>query len=113
MGLPSGLPEGVAWDQSVMAKRLQGADTLITPPTVSVGAGLMDVPRLYGMFRRASNTDRPLEQRLSPELHARLGRAAAWVGARRDGYRDMLPWLAGVRLIDDFQKRVGLEWESR
>lgn len=109
LGLPESLPKGMAWDQSVLVKRLQGANKLITPPQVAVGAGLRDVPALMGMYRRASNSGTPLESRIPPALNARVRTAAAWVGRRRDGYRDMIPWLAGVRLSSDFRDRVGLD----
>ena len=66
LGARERLPSGVAWDQSVLARRLVGADRLITPPAVALRAGLRDLRALYGVYRRASHGDRPLEGAIPP-----------------------------------------------
>lgn len=109
LGLPDALPKGTAWDTSVLKRRLQGADRLITPPTLQASVSIFSLPKLLLDARAASRSRTPLETRLSPELAQRLEAAAVRAGGRADDYRATPPWIAGVRLVQRFRRSAGLD----
>lgn len=110
LGVPDALPRGLAWDQSVLKRRLTGATVLITPPEVRASAKATALPRLYAQYREVSRADVDLMTRLSPVQQARLGAAAAKVGKSPDAYRKLEPWFAGGQLAGDFRKRSALQF---
>ena len=50
LGVPSALPKGMAWDRSVLERRLDGASVLLTPPVWQ--AGLTDIPAMLRLRAR-------------------------------------------------------------
>lgn len=109
LGAPDALPKGLAWDQSVLKRRLAGANVLITPPEVRASARATALPRLYAQYREVSRADVDLMTRLSPAQQARLAAAAGKVGKSPDAYRKLEPWFAGGQLAGDFRKRSALQ----
>lgn len=110
LGMPDALPRGQAWDQTVLRKRLAGANGLITPPEVRATAKPTALPRLLASYREVSKGDVDLLTLLSPAREARLRAASARAGKSPEAYRKLHPWFAGGRLAGDFRKRAGLEF---
>lgn len=105
LGVPPALPKGMAWDQSVLDHRLDGAFALITPPEAR--AGFTDIPALLKL-RKTLKADKPLQE-TSPALAARL--AKAWAGADpkdAEGWRDWKPLGAGILLAGKANKADAL-----
>lgn len=103
LGVPDMLPKGLKWNQSTLTKRLTGAHTVITPAEFRYTGKLTEIPGLINQVRKAgrANKDRPLP----PELAGPLADAASKTGRDPAYYAAMQPWLAGVRLVDDYRKR--------
>lgn len=110
LGTPDALPKGLAWDQSVLRRRLAGAGAVITPPEVRATAKPTAIPRLLAAYRDASRAEVDLMTLLPAAQQARLRGAAARVGKSPDVYRKLEPWFAGVRLAGDFRKKTALEF---
>ncbi len=95
MGVPSALPKGHAWDQSVLDRRLDGAFALLTPPVWQ--AGLTDIPAMLRL--RGSLKDDGGWAARSPALAARTRRAWTAVDPKNDdGWRKWKPLLVALQL---------------
>lgn len=112
LGVPDALPRGQPWDQSVLKKRMKGANTLITPPVVRAGANPLAAPALLAKWDAASKSKADLQQTLGPEQWSRLERAAAAAGRKPDRYRGLKPWFAGLKLLGDYRERAGLDYSE-
>lgn len=106
LGTPSALPKGLAWDKSVLDRRLTGAFALITPPSAS--AGLRDTPAMIGLVRNMRSKT-PLLEALPPEQAARLTAALKRMGKSPDAYENWKPLAAGMLLAQDFRKSAKLD----
>lgn len=105
LGTLASLPKGMAWDTSVLSRRLNGAFALILPP---VGrAGLTDIPALLSL-RSKLKADRPLDQ-LAPDLAPRLARVRTQLGQKPDSYNEWNPLAAGLMIATDYQKANKLD----
>ncbi|MEH0196916.1 TraB/GumN family protein [Caulobacter sp. CCNWLY153] len=104
LGVPGAMPKGMAWDTSVLDRRLDGAFALITPPVAR--AGITDLPALLSM-RSKLKAERPLDQ-VAPDLAPRLARAWAATGQKGDGWKDWKPLGAGLLLAGNAQKGARL-----
>lgn len=106
LGAPSVAPKGMTWDQSVLERRLAGANRVILPfNTLSVN--LLSAPgALIGLMRLKSRT--PFEETLSPDLKRRFvaARTAAGQAAKRYGTRNGLA--AGLLLVGDSREAMKL-----
>ena len=109
LGLPEALPKNLEWDQSVLTRRLEGADRLITPPRLSASLNIFELPKLLWDMGGAQRAKTPLSQRLPESLLKRLDAAAARVGRKGDDYRSSPTWVAGFRLAIDHDRSVGME----
>ena len=109
LGMPDALPKGMTWNQSVLNRRLKGANRLITPPVYQASVNPLAVPKLLLDGRNASKSKAPLDEKLPLELAGRLQRAAVQAGRSSDDFRTTRPWFAGVQLADRYRKHVGLE----
>lgn len=95
LGTPNALPKGLAWDKSVLERRLDGAFAVVTPPEWR--AGLSDLPGLLKL-RKGLKGDGDWANR-SPALAARLQRA--WSAAEPknpDGWKDWKPLFVALQL---------------
>jgi hypothetical protein len=99
LAMPEGpLPPGVAWDPSVVARRLKGANSLIEG--ASMTAGVRDIPallRLRGYLRAKT----PLEQGLPSALRDRFVADRTRLGKPAKRYADWTPLAAGLMLMSD------------
>ena len=102
LGMPGALPKGMAWDTSVLERRLKGANELIGRPQVKAGLG-----DLFGLMKLRSKT--PMEQQLSPELRGRLGAAETRIGQGSGHYSHWTPVVAGLMLVGDYRKSAALD----
>jgi len=102
LGIPGALPKGLAWDQSVLARRLQGANELIGRPQVTAGLG-----DLFGLGRLRTST--PMENDLSPALRERLAATEVRLGRDPGHYRHWSAAIAGLILVGDFRKGENLQ----
>jgi hypothetical protein len=75
LGMPASVPKGMAWDKSVVERRLDGAFAVLTPPEWR--AGLTDIPALLKL-RKKLKDDGDWAAR-DPQLAARTQRA--WTAA--------------------------------
>ena len=95
MGTPSALPKGMAWDQSVLNRRLDGAFALLTPPVWR--AGLTDIPAMLRL-RDSLKDDGDWATR-SPVLAARTQSAWTVVDPKNDaGWRKWKPLFVALQL---------------
>ena len=102
LGMPGALPEAMAWDTSVLERRLKGASGLIGRPRVSAGLG-----DLLGLMKL--RTGRPMEESLSPALRGRLAATEARVGRDPGRYSHWTPVVAGLKLVGDYRKSERLD----
>ncbi|MCE3290091.1 MAG: GumN family protein, partial [Caulobacter sp.] len=112
LGIPDALPRGQTWDQSLLKKRLKGANGLITPPVVQASANPLAFPGLLARWNAAGKSGGDLQKTLPAGDWARLQRAAAAAGQAPDRYRGLKPWFAGLKLSGDYQKRAGLDYSQ-
>jgi uncharacterized protein YbaP (TraB family) len=105
LGTLAALPKGLAWDTSVLDRRLDGAFALIMPP---VGrAGVTDIPAMLSL-RGKLKSDQPLDQ-AAPELAPRLAKVRAQLGKAPDSYSGWSPLGAGMMIGIDYQKQSKLD----
>lgn len=103
LATPDGpLPPGVGWDQSVVQRRLKGANVLIAE--VSMKAGLRDLPALLKL-RGQMKSKTPLEPGLPPALRDRFVAARTRVGKPAKRYTEWTPLVAGLILMGDSSDR--------
>lgn len=105
LGTLASLPKGMAWDTSVLSRRLNGAFALILPPEGR--AGVTDIPALLSL-RGKLKSDRPLDQ-MAPELAPRLARVRTQLGKKPGSYNEWSPLGAGIMIATDYQKTTKLE----
>lgn len=86
LGMPDALPKGMTWNQSVLNRRLKGANRLITPPVHQASANPLAVPKLLLDVRSASRSKAALNEELPPELALRFQRAAVRAGKDSDDF---------------------------
>lgn len=109
LGLPDALPKGTVWNQTVLNRRLQGADRLITPPVYRARANPLSLPKLLVGVHSASKSKTALDQSLPPELTTRFEQAAVRAGKGSEDYQALRPWFAGMRLASRYRGHVGLD----
>lgn len=106
LGLPMGpTPRNMAWDQSVLRRRLTGAQVVIMPPTVS--AGVRDIPALL-RARAQLRTRTPIAQQLPPDLAARFASAVVRLHRPASRYEGWDALVAGQILRGDYMQQSGL-----
>ncbi len=98
LGAPSSLPPGVAWDRSVLDRRMKGAHTLVMGTTLQ--AGLKDVPALLRL-RGQLKSKTPMEDALPAPLQARFEAARIRMGKPASRYAGWQPVVAGQLLMAD------------
>lgn len=95
MGTPSALPKGMAWDKSVLERRLEGAFAVVKPPEWR--AGLTDIPGLLKLRKSLKGDDD--WARNAPALAARLQRAWTAVEPKDpNGWKDWKPLYVALQL---------------
>ncbi len=106
LGVPGALPKGLAWDRSVLQRRLAKAGRVILPATASIGP--LDV---FGVFGVASKlrAPAPFEPTLPPDLAARYVADTALVRQKPDHYDRWKPAVAGLVMLNDFRNQAGLD----
>lgn len=105
LGVVDSLPKGMAWDASVLERRLDGAFTVILP--ASAHAGLTDIPALLKL-RKRMKAERPLDE-VAPQLGPRLDKAWRSVGLKDGEWREWKPLGAGVLLSLAAFRKSGLD----
>jgi len=110
LGMPDALPKGQKWDQSVLQRRLKGANRVITSPVVQAGASPLAVPKLLIDMKKATGSKTALDAGATPEMRARLAAAAKRAGKTSAAYQSMRPWYAGLKLSEHYRKAVGLDY---
>lgn len=95
LGTPSALPKGMAWDKSVLERRLDGASAVLAPPVWR--AGLTDIPAMLSL--RSKLKDDGAWAGASPVLAARTARVWASVSPKDDdGWKGWKPLYVALRL---------------
>jgi hypothetical protein len=103
LGLPDGpAPPGVAWDSSVLERRLTGANALLAGP--GFHAGLTDLPGVLRL-RAQLRTKGAMAASLPPALAARFEAASARGGKRADRFDGWQPMAAGAFLFREAHDR--------
>ncbi len=102
LGAPSVMPKSLIWDQSVLVRRLEGANRLILPFN-EVSISLLTVPgAAINLLRLRSRT--PYEETLPPALRARFAAVRTRSGKPADRYRTTNGLAAGLILVDDYRQ---------
>ncbi|HEX7758678.1 MAG TPA: TraB/GumN family protein, partial [Caulobacteraceae bacterium] len=110
LGIPSGLPKGLAWNTARTESRLKGANALILPP--SVRANPIKLAAFFLFNRKPFQTRTPMEDTLPPALRARFVAARASVGKPADHYAKWKPGVAGMMLGGDFRKGLQITFKQ-
>lgn len=106
LGTPPALPKGMAWDKSVLERRLDGAFAVVTPSEWRAGLG--DLPALLKL-RKNLKADGGWTSR-SPALATRMQRAWAAADPKdRDGWKDWKPLFIALRLSGKADKSAELQ----
>jgi hypothetical protein len=106
MGLPSGLPRGVKWDNALLSARLTGARRLIVPPAYRAGLG--DIFSVFAL-RAKLKAPTPIEAALPEDLRVRFLAASAVLKQSPGRYDVWKPTVAGLLMVGDFRKRAGVQ----
>jgi len=93
LGVLSGLPKTLSWDQTVLDRRLDGASVLILPPTGNIGR-----------IQEPGGID--LEAGLPRDLAKRFEAQRNRLIQLRSRYAGMSPLWAGVALVVDFREKA-------
>lgn len=98
LGAPDMMPKGLSWDQSVLQRRLAGANVVILPFN-NMGVSLLGAPGAAISYARMKG--RPIEERLPAAVRARFIAAREKLGqpAKRYGWDSELA-AAVVMVID-------------
>ena len=112
IGMPEALPKAMDWDTSVLKRRLEGANGLITPPTIGVSIDLFSIPKLLFDARDVNRSKVEISQRLPDELVERLQRASVSAGEDANAFTHVPPWIAGLRLTGQFHRHAGLSYRE-
>lgn len=106
LGVPESAPKGLKWDQTLLKRRLDGANELVGPPRVTVGLGdlfaLMSARRRFRVHGRMEDT-------LPPDLKARFLAVRASLNPDPRAYSGWTPLVASLLMVSDFRKRAHLE----
>ena len=109
LGVPATAPKGLKWSQTLLRRRLDGANVLIGPPIVTAGLGdVFTLIRLRGHFRARG----PMEDGLPPELKARFLTDRALLTSDRKAYSGWTPLVAGLLMAQDFRNKARLDREE-
>ena len=113
LGLPAGYtPTTLAWDRSVLQKRLTGAHSLLMRPMGQLtlqGSGLKAAGTLARMAPGVRWTNGAIEDDLPPTLAGRFSAARTRLGKPARRYSTPIPALAGIKLADDYRTWAGLQ----
>lgn len=105
LGMPPALPKDMAWDRSVVERRLDGAFAVLTPPQWR--AGLTDLPGLLKL-RKTLKDDGDWAAR-DPQLAARTQRAWAAADPKDpDGWKAWKPLFIAMQLSGKADRAVGI-----
>jgi len=104
LAIPALSPKTLAFDTSVVERRLDGANRLIMAPEPDVSVVRIIALALGG--RRYFLTDKPMRDTLPPELRARLEKRLADSGEKLDSMDDIKPAFAGF-LVANMKKGGG------
>ncbi len=110
LGVPSGLPKGLAWNTARTEFRLKGANVLILPP--SVRANPIKLAAFFLFNRGPFQTKTPMEDTLPPALRARFVAARTAVGKKPDRYAKWKPGVAGMMLGGDFRQSLQITFKQ-
>lgn len=106
MGIPGALPKDVKWDQTLMRRRLKGANSLIVPPVLTAGFG--DLFAILAAQRHFRSTG-PMEDALDAPLRARFLAAKPKLNKDPKAYSGWKPLPASLFMLQDFRKQNQLE----
>ena len=112
LGMPEALPKDMDWDETVLKRRLQGANGLITPPVVEASVSVFALPKLLWDARSATRSPTVISERLPPDLTARLHRASLAAGDDDEAFQHVPPLVAGLRLAATYHRKVGLDYRE-
>jgi hypothetical protein len=100
LGVPGTMPKGLAWDRSLLERRLKGANRVILPfNTVSVN--LLGVPgAAINIMRLRSST--PYEDSLPADVKARFVAARTRIGKAPKDYKTKNGLAAGIILVGHY-----------
>ena len=102
LGAPSVMPKSLAWDQSVLNRRLEGANRVILPFN-QVSVGLFSAPgAAINLLRLRSKT--PYEATLPAALKARFVAVRTGSGKPPERYATKNGLAAGLILVDDYRQ---------
>jgi hypothetical protein len=94
LAVPDGpIPPGVAWDHTILERRLKGANAVVGPPGFQ--AGLRDIPAVFRL-RAQLKSRGPMEAGLPPTLAARFAADLRAAGKPAGRYSDWQPLAAGA-----------------
>jgi hypothetical protein len=97
LAVPDGvIPPGVAWDRTVLERRLTGANAAIGGPGFQ--AGLRDIPAILRLRSQLQSKD-PMEAGLPPALAARFAADAGRGGKEAGRFDHWQPLAAGAFLL--------------
>src|SRR5579859_5693783 len=97
LGMPDGpVPRGVAWDRSVLERRLTGANAVIKAPGVK--ASLLDLPAVLRLLSKVKSKT-PMEASLPRPLAERYAADAARGGKKVTRYGGWQPPVRGAFML--------------
>ena len=108
LGTVSPILHQLTWNAAPLRRQLTGARQLLVPSRPTGMAKAMLAFTFRDRARLRVDTDSPLSQRLPPEMAARFAADAAAVHQPMSKYDRWKPTLAGLMLLDDFDKAAGL-----
>lgn len=98
LAIPALAPKDLAFDSSVVQRRLDGANRLIMAPEPEYSVVRIIALAMGG--RRYFLTDKPMRQTLPPELRTRLEQRLAANGEKLDSMDDIKPAFAGFMVAN-------------
>lgn len=106
LGVPSVSPRGLAWDRSILERRLTGASTVILPFN-EVKVGVLGAPgALISLAKLKSGST--YEAALPPALKARFVAARTSVGKADRDYKTKNGLAVGLLLVQHYRDHAGL-----
>jgi hypothetical protein len=107
LGTPSALPKGLAWDKSVLERRLDGAFVMLTGPEWR--AGITDIPGLLKLRKRMKGDGEWAQS--SPALAQRLQRTWSTLEPKDpDGWKDWKPLLVAMQVGGKASAKAKLQY---
>jgi uncharacterized protein YbaP (TraB family) len=110
LGVPTGEPKGLAWNDRVLAGRLDGANALILPPDVRLSP--LKALAYFVTHRGAFRSRGPLEQGLPPDIANRFAAARMKLGKSASRYAGWRPLVAGMILDGDVRTAARMQTEQ-